>query len=138
MLNVQIRPCSSFRRELHHLFMKMFSKPLLGALVVAALASLFLPHSALSAQAGSGQLRLKRSAHFGANLFLDVWIDGKKVQRLGRGHDYTGSLSPGRHEIRAEVSKRLGGNTATTNLMVEAGKSYLLTATWNGQQLTLK
>ena len=24
------------------------------------------------------------------------------------------------------------------HLMVEAGKSYLLTATWNGQQLTLK
>lgn len=119
--------------------MKIFSRPLLGVLVVAAFPSVFLPHAALSAQAGSGQLTIKRSAHFGANLFLDVWIDGKKVQRLGRGDDYTGSLSPGRHEIRTEVStRRLGGNTATTKLMVEGGKTYLLTATWNGQQLTLK
>lgn len=119
--------------------MKMFPKLLLSVLVVAALTRLFLPNSALSASAeSSGQLTIKRSAHFGANLFLDVWIDGKKVQRLGRGHSYTGSLSPGRHEIRAVVSSRLGGNTATANLMVEAGKSYQLTATWDGQQLALK
>jgi hypothetical protein len=116
--------------------MKIFLKPLLGVFVVAALATLFLPHAALSAQAGSGQLKIKRSAHFGANQYLDILIDGKKVQRLGRGHDYTGSLPPGRHEIRVEVSTRKAGRAATT-LMVEAGKSYLLTATWDGHQLTL-
>jgi len=119
--------------------MKMISKSPLIVAIVAALASFLLLHPALTADAASsGHLTIKRSAHFGANLFLDVWIDGKKVQRLSRGHSYTGSLSPGPHEIRGAVSSRLAGNTATAQLKVEAGKSYLLTATWDGQQLVLR
>jgi hypothetical protein len=119
--------------------MKMFCKSAFPVAVVAAFASFLLAHPALSADApSSGHLTIKRSANFGANLFLDIWIDGKKVQRLGLGHSYAASLAAGAHEIRAAVSSRLGGNSATAKLMVETGKSYQLTATWDGQQLVLK
>lgn len=116
-------------------FMKVSSKLFLSV-VIAALAFVLFASPALPASKGDGHLTIKRSAHFGANLYLDIWIDGKRVQRLTRGHTYSGLLPAGTHEVR--VATPTGFQPAMVNLVVEPGKSYQLTASWSAQRLVLR
>jgi hypothetical protein len=115
--------------------MKMVSKPCLS-LVIAALAFLLFPNPASAAD--YGQLTVKRSANFGANLGVDVWVDRKRVRRLHYGQTYTSSLPPGIHEVRASLTARRESNTPVTRLTVESGKHYQLTVGWHGQNLVLR
>ena len=119
--------------------MKTWFKPS-SNIVIAALACLFLSNltSVAASNAGTGQLTIRRSANFGANLYVDVWIDGTRVNRITRGHSYIGSLPAGTHEVKVVVPSKKLSNSATTQLKVEAGKSYQLTALWQGQTLVLK
>ncbi len=106
------------------------------SLAIAVLACLLFPNPASAAD--HGQLTIKRSANFGANLGVDVWVDGKRVVRLRYGQTYTGSLPAGVHEVRAEVTARRQTNSPVTHLTVESGKHYQLTAAWHGQDLVLR
>jgi hypothetical protein len=115
--------------------MKMTSKLFLN-LAIAALACLLFPNPAYAAS--HGQLTIKRSANFGANLGVDVWVDGKWVVRLRYGQTYTGSLPAGVHQVRAGVSTRRHANSPVARLTVEPAKHYQLTAAWHGQDLVLR
>jgi hypothetical protein len=112
--------------------MKVSSKLFLS-FVITVLACALFPSSAWSN--GEGQLTIKRSAHFGTNLFLDIWIDGKRVQRLAKGQTYNGPVRAGTHEVRVATSSRSA--QAAAQVTVESGKSYQLTASWSGQELVL-
>jgi len=115
--------------------MKVSSKRFLS-IVITALACVLFSNPASPAAKGEGHLTIKRSANFGANLYLDIWIDGKRMERLGRGHIYTGSLPAGTHEVR--VATPTGSQPATVHLTVEPGNSYQLTASWHAQKLVLR
>jgi hypothetical protein len=116
-------------------FMKVSSKLFLSV-VITALACVLFPSPALPASKGEGHLTVKRSADFGANLHLDIWIDGKRVQRLARGQIYSGLLPAGTHEVR--IATPTGSQPAMVHLIVEPGKSYQLTASWHAQKLVLR
>jgi hypothetical protein len=116
-------------------FTKVSSKLFLSV-VTTALVCILSPGPALAASKGDGHLTVKRSANFGANLYLDIWIDGKRVQRLARGQIYSGLLPTGTHEVR--VATPTGSQPAMVHLIVEQGKSYQLTASWQAQKLVLR
>ena len=115
--------------------MKYALKPV-PTIIVSALAC-FLVSSPASA-ADSGQLTVKRSPNFGTKTGLYVFVAGKRVRSLARGETYTTSLPVGTHEVKVQASLRKLKNEATTQITVEAGKSYELTASWNSEQLVLK
>jgi hypothetical protein len=112
------------------------SPKLFLTLSIAALGCVLFSNNAIPAGQGEAYLTIKRSADFGKNLFLDIWIDGKRVQRLGRGQVYQGALSAGTHEVRAATAS--GSEWTVTQLTVAPGRSYQLTASFQAQRLVLR
>ena len=106
------------------------------SLLVATLACVLVSNTALAA--GEGQLVVKRSANFGANLGLDVYVDGKFTARLQYVQTNRCAISAGPHEIKADVLSRRQDVPPTVKLNVQAGKTYQLTGGWHGQDLTLQ
>ena len=99
---------------------------LCGSLSIACLAILFgsmlLPVA--HAQSG-GTLIVNRSPAFGSDEWLRLWIDGTEVESIAWGHNYMGSLSPGRHVIGILASgDRLNHKPAEAVVNVSAGQTY--------------
>jgi hypothetical protein len=86
-----------------------------------------------------GQLTIYRAANLGTGVFLDVNIDGANAATIGMGQTYTGSLSPGKHQISVLLRPNLLFLAPTKmTLMVEGGRTYAFTAMWQGQNLVLR
>src|ERR1043166_2234267 len=113
-------------------------------LLIAALACGLVTYAAIASPAappGSnpGRLIIYRAANLGTGLFLDVNIDGVNAGTIGMGQTYTGSLSPGKHEISVLLRPNLLYLSRTKKtLMVESWKPYPFTAMWQGQDLILR
>jgi hypothetical protein len=114
------------------------------ALLIVALAlacGVVTSASLAAAPSGSsaGRLIIYRAANLGTGLFLDVNIDGANAATVGTGQTYTGSLSPGKHELSVILRpNQLFLSPTKKTLMVEGGKTYVFTAMWQGQNLVLR
>jgi len=106
------------------------------AVVVTSLACALLPSPAFAA--GTGKLTVNLSAKFGTKMVLDVYLDGKRVGQLVRGRSYTASLPAGTHEVKVQASPQKPTSGASKKVTIEAGKDTTLTASWDGQQLSLQ
>ena len=115
--------------------MKNHSK-FLFAIAVTALACALVPKPAFAAD--TGKLTVNRSAKFGTKMVLDVYLDGKRVGQLVRGRSYTTSLPAGTHVVKVQASPRKAMNEASKQVTIAAGKDTSLTASWDGQQLSLQ
>lgn len=105
-------------------------------LLVLALTCVAVQLPALAAD--HGRLVVRRSANFGTNLSATVFIDGHQVARLSLGHNYDGALSAGPHVVTVQVPSRMTTNPASVHLDVAPGKTYQLTAGFDGRTLVLK
>jgi hypothetical protein len=111
------------------------------ALVFLALTCILFSFSASAAPRGTGygQLVVKRSANFGLNLTLTLWIDGRLVDRLQLGRNFSTSLPAGPHQIMASVSeRRLDSTPIVRRIVIEPGTTTQLTAGFRGQDLVLR
>jgi hypothetical protein len=107
------------------------------ACVVVTSAAMASP--AAASGSNPGRLIIYRAANLGTGLFLDVNIDGANAATVGIGQTYTGSLSPGKHEISVILRpNQLFLSPTKKTLMVEGGKTYPFTAMWQGQNLVLR
>jgi ABC-type molybdate transport system substrate-binding protein len=89
--------------------------------------------------ASPGSLTIYRAANLGTGVFLDINIDGANAATVGMGQTYTGSLSPGTHQISVLLRPNLLFLAPTKKtLMVEGGRTYAFTAMWQGQNLVLR
>ncbi len=106
---------------------------------IAAITCVLVPVSLPAASTGNAQLIVKRSPNFGQNLDLAVLVDGKQVARVIFGHEYNGTLSPGDHTITVRVpTKRRTAAPVTKQIHAEPGKTYRLTAGFDGNDLILR
>src|SRR3954465_8615806 len=110
--------------------MKTSSRFLLWLLLLAV--SCFLVASPATA-AGHGQLIVKRSANFGGNLGLDLYVDGQYVGRFLYGQQYSASLPAGVHQVSADVYLKRQMNPPVTRVTIHPGKTTQLAALWSGQ-----
>jgi hypothetical protein len=112
---------------------------LLIATLTCGVSSAAMASPAAPSGSTAGRLVIYRAANLGAGLFLDVNIDGANAATIGMGKTYTGSLSPGKHEISVILRpNQLFLPRTKKTLMVESGKTYVFTAMWQGQNLVLR
>lgn len=79
---------------------------------------------------GSGRLIVQRSANFGTDVTLQLWIDDRQVN-INRGRRYDRFISPGRHVLTATSIPNIQSNEPTsTVLIVQPGRTYIFTAGW--------
>jgi hypothetical protein len=71
-------------------------------------------------------------------MVLDVYVDGKRVGSLTRGNSYTASLPSGAHDVKVQTSVQKPINEASKQVTIAAGKDTTLTASWDGQKLSLQ
>jgi hypothetical protein len=94
--------------------------------------------TATTASPNSGHVLIYRVANFGTDLSLVVSVDGKDVGNFTEGRNYDGYLPAGQHTITIRVDpNRTATAPAQKTLTVQAGKTYVYTATWSGQNLAL-
>ena len=94
---------------------------------------------AANANAEAGTLVIKRAANMGSGLFLNVSIDGKHVTALSKGRNYNRSLPVGSHVVSVLlVPNQLNLDPTETRVTVEKGKTYTLTAVWEGGKVALR
>jgi len=105
-------------------------------IIVTALACALIPSPAFAAD--TGKLTVKRSAKFGKSLVLDVYLDGKRVGQLTLGHSYTTELPAGTHDVKVHVAPQKPLHEASKQVTIQAGKDTTVTASWDGQQLSLE
>ena len=88
---------------------------------------------------GYGRLVIKRSANFGLNLTLSLWIDGRQAAPLQLGRSFSASLPAGTHRVEALVSqRRLDSSSTIRRVTIEPGTTTVLTAGFHGQDLVLQ
>ena len=112
---------------------------LIAALALAS-AALYAPTSnAASREPAAARLTIRRAANLGVGLFLTVSIDGVKVADLGYGQTYDAPVSSGQHVLSVILRpNQLFLRPTQTNLTVEPGRTYVLTAMWEGEQVVLR
>jgi len=112
------------------------SSRLLVVLLVAAVSCFLFASPSLAA--GQGQLIVKRSANFGVNLGLDLYVDGHYVGRFLYGQQYSASLPAGVHQVSADAYLKRQMNPPVARVTIHPGKATQLTALWHGQDLVLR
>lgn len=95
----------------------------------------------VSARPGTnaGRLIIRRAPNLGTGLFLDVSIDGVRAGTVGYGQTYDAPLPAGQHVLSVILRpNQLFLSPTQKTLTVESGKTYALTAMWQGQTLILR
>ena len=79
-----------------------------------------------------------RVANFGTDLSVIISVDGKGVAALSEGRSYDGYLATGQHALTARVDpNRTGTPVWRKTVTFQAGKTYVYTAAWSGENLVL-
>lgn len=79
---------------------------------------------------GGGHLIVQRSANFGTNVTLQLWIDDREFDIL-RGRHYDHYISPSRHVLTATSIPNIQNyQPISTVLTVEPGRTYIFMAGW--------
>jgi hypothetical protein len=104
---------------------------------VAGPATAAVPQSARAmmaqpAKAPAG-LIIRRNPNLGANVFVQLWIDGQPAGSIGYGHTYQGFLPPGHHVLAVLAGPApLWPTPFQLALDVQGGRTYSFTAWSNG------
>ena len=89
--------------------------------------------------ADSGRLVIRRIANIGSGLVLNVSIDGKQAELVGKGQTYDRSLSAGPHVVSVLlIPNKLNLAPTEKRITVKGGQTYTFTARWRGQVLALE
>jgi hypothetical protein len=86
------------------------------------------PHAAAPSQTPA-RLFIRRVPNLGANVIVQLWIDGQSTATLGYGRIYQGSLTPGRHVIGVLATRSRPPIPWEMSLNAQSGKTYVFTAT---------
>jgi len=81
----------------------------------------------------SGHVFIYRVANFGDRIGLAVSVDGKDVGSFSEGRNYSGYLPAGQHVLGARPDPNPAGTSpARKTVTIQAGQTYVYTATWAG------
>ena len=80
----------------------------------------------------TARLSLRRSADFGTDIYLVLFIDGIRVATLGQNEGYEATVRPGRHVLSVRTTPNPYGNTvsSSSDVTMKGGQSYSFTAVW--------
>ena len=76
---------------------------------------------------------VKRSANFGVDESINLFVDGTKVGVVGHDERYDAPLAPGNHVLSISTSPATFPEGAPKRLAItaEPGKTYTFTAVWS-------
>ena len=80
----------------------------------------------------TARLIVNRSADFGLNESVNLFVDGTKVATLGYNSSYQGELPAGKHALSISTDPRIYPNGEPTRIAINAkpGETYSFTAVW--------
>ena len=92
-------------------------------------ASVPLSRAALTDNA---RLSLRRSADFGTDIYLTLFVDGINVTTLGQNEGYEATVRPGRHVLSVRTTPNPYGKTvfSSSDVTIKRGQTYAFTAVW--------
>src|SRR6266478_4315702 len=78
-------------------------------------------------------LIVKRSANFGVDESINLFVDGTKVAVVGHDGSYDAPLAPGNHALSISTTPQTFPQGAPKRLAItaEPGKTYTFTAVWS-------
>ena len=85
------------------------------------------PHAVAPSQAPA-RLVIRRIPNLGANVIVQLWIDGKRAGSLGYGRTYQSTLTPGRHVLAVMATRQLSPIPWEMALNAQSGQTYIFTA----------
>jgi len=105
-------------------------------IVVASALAAASPVKTNRASVNSGdpaRLIVKRSANFGVDESINLFVDGTKVGVVGHDDRYDAPLAPGNHVLSISTSPATFPEGAPKRLAItaEPGKTYTFTAVWS-------
>jgi hypothetical protein len=80
----------------------------------------------------NARLSIRRSADFGFQIYLTLFIDGIHVATLGENEGYEATLRPGSHVLTIGTTPSPYGNTvfSSSDITMKRGQTYGFTAVW--------
>ena len=88
--------------------------------------------SSRAALMDNARLSLRRSADFGTEIYLVLFIDGIHVATLGQNEGYEATVRPGRHVLSIRTTPNPYGKTVSSSndVTMKRGETYAFTAVW--------
>ncbi len=89
---------------------------------------------------GNSGLTIWRSADFGNNLGLCIYIDGIPITTLSRGEGYQAIVRPGHHRLTVTDTPSPYGKTRLTSRTIDfaPGQNYSFTALWEAASILIE
>ena len=80
----------------------------------------------------NARLSVRRSADFGTDIYLTLFIDGLQIATLGQNEGYEATVRPGRHALSVRTTPNPYGKTvlSSSDVTMKAGQTYVFTAVW--------
>jgi hypothetical protein len=80
----------------------------------------------------NARLSLRRSADFGTDIYLILFVDGVHVTTLGQNEGYEATVRPGRHVLSVRTTPNPYGKTvfSSSDVTMKGGQTYAFTAVW--------
>ena len=80
----------------------------------------------------NARLSLRRSADFGTDIYLTLFVDGINIATLGQNEGYEATVRPGRHVLSVRTTPNPYGKTvfSSSDVTMEGGQTYAFTAVW--------
>jgi hypothetical protein len=87
---------------------------------------------ATTSSGSTARLVVNRSADFGANEVVDLFVDGAKVATLGYNQSYQAALPTGKHVLSISTDPKTYPESKPTAIAINAkpGETYSFTAVW--------
>ena len=85
-----------------------------------------------SAITDNARLSLRRSADFGTDIYLTLFVDGINIATLGQNEGYEATVRPGRHVLSVRTTPNPYGKTvfSSSDVTMKGGETYAFTAVW--------
>ncbi len=89
---------------------------------------------------GNSGLTIWRSADFGNDLGLCIYIDGIPITTLSRGEGYRAIVRPGHHRLTVTDTPSPYGKTKFTHRTIDLapGQNYSFTALWEATSILIE
>jgi hypothetical protein len=80
----------------------------------------------------NARLSLRRSADFGTDIYLTLFVDGINIATLGQNEGYEATVRPGRHVLSVRTTPNPYGKTvfSSSDVTMKGGQTYAFTAVW--------